>query len=130
MRAPVDSNLAAVQPVTPFAERIGRQTQRSGVFAHAHSAPFHRLDVHSPERLNCSRLRVGAHAKAPPLASFQSFFSLLATLLAAYPWAGKEITIGFTGTYSDDGAEFDATALAGKRSFNSNQSTSCFSRTS
>jgi hypothetical protein len=34
-----------------------------------------------------------------------------------YPWAGKVITIGFTGTYSDDGAEFEATALAGKQSF-------------
>jgi len=34
-----------------------------------------------------------------------------------YPWAGKEISIGFTGTYSDEGADFDATALAGKRSF-------------
>jgi len=28
-----------------------------------------------------------------------------------YPWARKEISIGFTGTYSEDGAEFDATAL-------------------
>ena len=34
-----------------------------------------------------------------------------------YPWAGKDLSIGFTGTYSDDGAEFEATALAGKRSF-------------
>jgi len=29
----------------------------------------------------------------------------------------REVTCGFTGTYSGDGAEFDATALAGKRSF-------------
>jgi hypothetical protein len=34
-----------------------------------------------------------------------------------YPWARKELSIGFTGTYSDDGAEFEATALAGKRSY-------------
>ena len=34
-----------------------------------------------------------------------------------FPWAGKEISIGFSGTYSGEGAEFDATALAGKRSF-------------
>jgi hypothetical protein len=34
-----------------------------------------------------------------------------------YPWARKEISIGFTGTYNDEGADFDATALAGKRSF-------------
>jgi len=34
-----------------------------------------------------------------------------------YPWARKVLTIGFSGTYSDDGAEFEATALAGKRSF-------------
>ena len=38
-------------------------------------------------------------------------------IAGTYPWARKEISIGFTGTYSDDGAEFDATALAGKRSF-------------
>jgi hypothetical protein len=34
-----------------------------------------------------------------------------------YPWARKDLSIGFTGTYSDDGAEFEATALAGKRSY-------------
>ena len=34
-----------------------------------------------------------------------------------YPWAGKVPSIGFTGTYSNDGAEFEATALAGRRSF-------------
>ena len=38
-------------------------------------------------------------------------------IAGTFPWAGKEINIGFSGTYSDDGAEFDATALAGKRSF-------------
>ena len=34
-----------------------------------------------------------------------------------YPWAGKALTIGFAGTYSDDCAEFEATALADKQSF-------------
>src|SRR4051794_682319 len=34
-----------------------------------------------------------------------------------YPWARKLISIGFSGTYSEDGAEFQATALAGKQSF-------------
>jgi hypothetical protein len=34
-----------------------------------------------------------------------------------YPWARKLISIGFSGSYSDDGAEFEATALAGKQSF-------------
>jgi hypothetical protein len=29
-----------------------------------------------------------------------------------YPWAGKVLSIGFTGTYTEDGAEFEATALA------------------
>jgi hypothetical protein len=28
----------------------------------------------------------------------------------------KVVTMGFTGTYTDDGAEFEATALVGKRS--------------
>jgi hypothetical protein len=38
-------------------------------------------------------------------------------IAGTYPWARKVISIGFTGTYSDDGAEFEATALAGKQSF-------------
>ena len=35
---------------------------------------------------------------------------------ATRPWAGKIVTIGFTGTYTDEGAELDAAALVGKRS--------------
>jgi hypothetical protein len=31
-------------------------------------------------------------------------------------FAGKAVSMGFDGTYIDDGAEFDATALAGERS--------------
>jgi hypothetical protein len=31
-------------------------------------------------------------------------------------WERKVVTIGFTGTYSDDSAETDGTALAGKQS--------------
>ena len=31
-------------------------------------------------------------------------------------FARKVVTMGFTGTYNDDGAEFEATALDGKRS--------------
>ena len=31
-------------------------------------------------------------------------------------FARKVVTMGFMGTYSDDGAEFEATALVGKRS--------------
>ena len=31
-------------------------------------------------------------------------------------FGGKEVSIGFSGTYTDDGAEGSATALAGKRS--------------
>jgi hypothetical protein len=30
--------------------------------------------------------------------------------------AGRNVSAGFTGTYTDDGAEFEATALVGKRS--------------
>ncbi len=36
--------------------------------------------------------------------------------LATRPFARKVGTIGFTGTYTDDGAENDNTALLGKRS--------------
>jgi hypothetical protein len=31
-------------------------------------------------------------------------------------FAQKVVTMGFTGTYTDDGAEFEASALVGKRS--------------
>jgi hypothetical protein len=30
-------------------------------------------------------------------------------IAGTYPWARKDLSIGFTGTYSDDGAEFEAT---------------------
>jgi hypothetical protein len=33
-----------------------------------------------------------------------------------YPTARRIVTAGFTGTYNDEGAEFEATALVGKRS--------------
>jgi hypothetical protein len=35
-------------------------------------------------------------------------------------FGGKEVSIGFSGTYTDDGAEGSATALAGKRSIRFN----------
>jgi hypothetical protein len=38
-------------------------------------------------------------------------------IIGTHPWARKVISIGFTGTYFDDGAELHATALVGKRSF-------------
>ena len=36
--------------------------------------------------------------------------------LATRLWARQVVTIGFTGTYSDEGAEIEATALIGKQS--------------
>jgi hypothetical protein len=36
--------------------------------------------------------------------------------LGKHPWAGKVVTLGFTGTYNDDGAEINAVALVGKQS--------------
>ncbi len=35
---------------------------------------------------------------------------------AARTWAGKVVSIGFTGTYTNDGAELDAAALVSSRS--------------
>jgi T3SS negative regulator,GrlR len=35
---------------------------------------------------------------------------------ATMPMAGKVNHVGFTGTYTDEGAQFEATALVGKRS--------------
>jgi hypothetical protein len=34
----------------------------------------------------------------------------------ARPWAGQTVSMGFTGTYTHDGAEYEATVLLGKRS--------------
>ena len=45
-----------------------------------------------------------------------------------YPWVRKDLSIGFTGTYWDDGAEFEATALAASNPFDSNLSTGCYLR--
>jgi hypothetical protein len=49
-------------------------------------------------------------------------------IAGTYPWARKVMSIGFTGTYSDEGAEFEATALAASNPFASNRSTGCCSR--
>ena len=38
-------------------------------------------------------------------------------IVGTHPWARKVISIGFSGTYSDDGGELEAIALVGKRSF-------------
>jgi hypothetical protein len=38
-------------------------------------------------------------------------------IAGTHPWARKVISIGFSGTYSDDAAELEATALVSKRSF-------------
>lgn len=51
MRAPVACDLAGIQSVTPFAQRMRRQLHRSGVGTDARSAPIHRLHMHRPERL-------------------------------------------------------------------------------
>ena len=40
-------------------------------------------------------------------------------IFKAGPFARRIVTAGFSGTYTDDGAEFEATALAGKRSIRS-----------
>ena len=38
-------------------------------------------------------------------------------IVGTHPWAGKVVTISFSGTYADDGAELEAIALVGKRTF-------------
>jgi hypothetical protein len=75
MRAPVDCNLALIQPVAPFVQGIGRQTQSCSAFADAHSAPVHRLDMHRPERLRAAVAHVCTHAIAPLLAPLQSYLT-------------------------------------------------------
>jgi hypothetical protein len=51
IRAPVDCDLAGVQSVGPFAQRMRRQLHRGDMGAELHSAPVQRLDMHRPERL-------------------------------------------------------------------------------
>ncbi len=83
MSPPVDFHLAVVQPVAPFAQRSRRQMQNGGVFAHAHPAPVHRLDMHRPERLEGAIALIRAHAKAQTGASPATLFSPFKLLLAA-----------------------------------------------
>jgi hypothetical protein len=83
MRTPVDFNLAVVQQVTPFAQRIRRRLQSGGIFTNAPSAPVHRLHMHGPERLLAAIAYVRAHAKTPSSTSRQCFLPLFTALCAA-----------------------------------------------
>ena len=82
MRAPVDLNLAILQAVTPTAQRVGRKMQCRGVFANAHAAPVHRLDMHCPERPERPKRTIAhirAHAKTLALTPVRPFLALLRT---------------------------------------------------
>ncbi len=83
MRTPVDFNFAVIQPVTPCAQRVRRQGQRRCIFAYAHSAPVHRLDMHCPERLQAAMAHVRADREALPPGLSQPFLPLFTALLAA-----------------------------------------------
>jgi hypothetical protein len=83
MRAPVDYDLAGVQSVTPFVQRMRRQLHRGGIGAEAHSTPGQRLHVHRPERLRSPIAHVrGDHEPALLLLS-ERLFSLVPGALAA-----------------------------------------------
>src|SRR5262245_44862076 len=63
-RSPVHFVAGLFQPVTPFPQRMRRQTERGGIFRKPHAAPVHRLHMHAPERLKSNRTGVRAHAVA------------------------------------------------------------------
>lgn len=96
MRAPVDCDLAGIQSVTPFAQRMRRQLHRSGVGTDAHSAPIHRLHMHRPERLCRAVADVRADGKPLLLPLSQRFCSLFPALLAAqFRLIFREFTCSF-----------------------------------
>ena len=49
-------------------------------------------------------------------------------IAGTYPWARKVMSIGFTGTYFDDGAELKQPHWPASNPFDSNQPTGCCSR--
>jgi hypothetical protein len=83
MGAPVDFHFMLVQLVAPFAQGGWRQMQRSGVLAHAHPAPLHRLHMHRPERLQRAIALIRTHPKTQTCASLSTLFSDLKLLLTA-----------------------------------------------
>ena len=64
-------------------QRVRRQPQRRSIFAHTHSAPVHRLDVHRTERLQGAIACVRADPKALPPCLSQAFLPLFTALLSA-----------------------------------------------
>lgn len=99
MRAPVDFKLAGIQPVAPFAQRVRRQGQCSGIFAYTHSAPVHRVDMHCPERLQTAITHTRDDREALPqchsrfcFLSFAAQFRLIFRELACSFLASKSLS--------------------------------------
>jgi len=83
MRTPVDFERALVEPVPPLAQRVLRRPQRRSIFAHTHSAPVYRLDVHRPERLQGVIACVRTDPKALPRCLSQALLPLFTALFPA-----------------------------------------------
>lgn len=83
MGAPVDRDLASVQPVTPFAQRVRRQLHCDGIGAETHSAPVQRLDMHRPERLGRPIAYIRGDRDSASLLLSEGLLPLLPGALAA-----------------------------------------------
>src|SRR3974390_2399165 len=62
--SPVHFVAGIFQAIAPYAQRMGRKTERGGVLRKSHAAPVQRFDMHAPERPESNRTAVRAHAVA------------------------------------------------------------------
>jgi len=83
-----------------------------GIGANLAPRRLHRLTHRRIERSRCLMLR---HCAAIVLRARGSGDGRRPTINVR-PFAGHIASMGFAGTYTDEGAEFEATALVGKRS--------------
>ena len=75
----VDLNFPVLESVMPFTQTPRRTRQSSRIFANAHAAPIHRLDMHRPEPLDGLVAHIRAHTTTLSLRLLASFFALLTT---------------------------------------------------
>ena len=75
----VDLNFPVLESVMPFTQTPRRTRQSSRIFANAHAAPIHRLDMHCPEPLDGLVAHIRAHTTTLSLRLLASFFALLTT---------------------------------------------------
>ena len=62
--SPIHFVAGVFETIAPYAQRMGRKTERSGILGKPHAAPVHRFNMHAPERSKSDRTAVRTHAVA------------------------------------------------------------------